>query len=445
MNDEAWDILHLDLADGLAEVAARDRGVLLVLWWRSLPLGTRALLPAETPMRHDQLLSLAARLAADQAAARAGGPAGLPRAGVDGQPRARLTLGLAAGLPVLERLAEASPPATCDARSLSVIVCTRGRPEMLASCLDGLAAQDAPPGQVVVVDNDPAGSARPVADGRPGVAYVHEPRPGLSIARNAGLAVAQGEFVAFTDDDVEPHRAWTREIVRAFGAADVDAVTGLVLPARLDTAAQRAFELYLGGFTARFTPLLFDRGFLEETWEMGPQVWRIGAGANMAFRRASLAGLGGFDERLGAGASGCSEDSEFWYRILAAGGRCLYEPRAAVFHHHRRDWRGLRQQHRAYMKGHVAALVAQSDRYGAPGDLRRLRRQLPAYFVRTALSAIQTLDGWRLRLLAHEVAGYALGLPYLARPGWRRRGRPAPTAAVSAERRGPALGATQHA
>ncbi|WP_374469562.1 glycosyltransferase family 2 protein [Phenylobacterium sp.] len=440
MRDEPWDILHLDIADGLAEVAQRERGVLLVLWWRTLPLGTKALLPAETPLAGDQLLALAAQLVADQAAARGAGLASPPRAGVDGQARSALTLDEAAALPVLDALEAAAAPAAADARPLSVVVCTRRRPDMLSACLASLARQASAPGQVVVVDNDPAASARPVAYGRAGVTYVHEPRPGLSIARNAGLDAADGEFIAFTDDDVELHPTWTAEIRRAFSRPEVDAVTGLVLPARLETAAQRAFELHLGGFTSRFTPLLFDGGFLQETWEMGPQVWRIGAGANMAFRRASLAGLGGFDERLGAGASGCSEDSEFWYRILAAGGRCLYEPRAVVFHHHRRDWRGLRQQYRAYMKGHVAALVVQADRYGAPGDLRRIRRQLPVYFARTGLSAIQTLDGWRLRLLMEEVIGWGLGLQYLLRPRWRRRAQAAvgPRPAVQ-------LGAPQHA
>ncbi len=421
MTEQPWTIRHLDLADGVAELPASDRGVFLVLWWRGLPLGAKALLPAETPFRREQLLDLAAHLIADQLAARGPHAQGPPRAGVDGRAHLPLNLEGAATAPLLDRIDEISTRPPRAAAGLSVVVCTRDRPAMLSDCLASLAAQEAPPGQVVVVDNSPTATARAVAEDRPGVTYVHEPRPGLSIARNVGLAAARGEIVAFTDDDVELHADWTQEIVRAFDAPEVDAVTGLVLPASLDTAAQRAFELHLGGFTSRFTPLIFDAGFLAETREMGPQVWRIGAGANMAFRRASLVGLGGFDERLGAGASGCSEDSEFWYRILAAGGVCLYEPRAVVFHHHRRDWKGLRRQHRAYMQGHVAALVAQADRYGAPGDLRRIRRQLPAYFLRTALGGIQTLNGWRLRLLVEEVLGWALGLQYLARPGWRRR------------------------
>jgi glycosyltransferase involved in cell wall biosynthesis len=387
--------------------------------------------------------ALAAGLVADQAAARGEGLAGTPRAGVDGIPRSRATLtGALQAENLLARLDRLSAPGEASTAGLSVVICTRDRPAMLRACLESLAAQAGQPGQVVVVDNSADGNARTVCDGRERVSYVHEPRPGLSIARNVGLAAARGEFVAFTDDDVELHDRWTVEIVQAFSDPSIDAVTGLVLPASLDTAAQRAFQLDLGGFTARYIPLVFDPGFLDETRHLGPQVWRIGAGANMAFRRSILARIGGFDERLGAGASGCSEDSEYWYRILAAGGTCLYEPRAVVFHHHRADWPGLRRQHRAYMEGHVAALVAQSDRYGNRGDLRRVFRQLPAYFLRTAALSVQNLAGWRLRLLAEEVIGWVLGLRYLLRPAWRARGR----AAVAQVRRASlASGVTRHA
>lgn len=419
-----WTIQHLDLSQGPQEVPACDNGCLVVFWWRDLPLGVKALSAAELPFRRGDVAALAAEMIADQARARTG----TPRAGVDGAPLPPADADRIEGdlLPLLDSLADRPLPA---ADNLSVVICTRDRPAMLATCLDSLAAQRSRPGQVVVVDNSPQATARELAAGRDGVTYVHEPRPGLSIARNAGVAAARGEFVAFTDDDVELADSWTGEIVRAFADASVDAVTGLVLPASLETPAQRAFELELGGFTSRHAPLRFDMGFLDATRTMGPQVWRIGAGANMAFRRTVFAALGGFDERLGAGASGCSEDSEYWYRILAAGGVCLYEPRAYVRHHHRRTWGELRAQYRAYMRGHVSALVVQADRYGPSGDVARIFKQLPVYFAKTALGAVQTLSGWRLALLAHEVAGWAQGLGYLCRPGWRRRHRSAPALA----------------
>ena len=426
MTNAPWRILDIDLAEGPRDLAADGSPHLLVLWWRSLPIGTLALARSELPFSAAQLADAAAPMLADQALARTTAR----YAGEDGAPQEPAGLDAAMSLDVLGQLDAVAPAPPPCADRLSVIVCTRDRPQQLAACLDSLATQAALPGQVVVVDNSGGGSAREIC-ARPGVTYLHEPAPGLSRARNAGLAAARGDLLAFTDDDVELAPSWTQEVVRAFDDVSVDAVTGLVLPARLDTPAQRAFEIDLGGFTSRHFPIRFDSRFLEVTRHMGPQVWRIGAGANMAFRRSVFARLGGFDERLGAGASGCSEDSEFWYRILAAGGVCLYEPRAVVRHHHRSDWQGLRRQLRAYMAGHVAALVAQADRYGHRGNIRRIFRQLPVYFARKAMQAVQNLQGWRLRLLWAEVVGWAIGLTYLLRPRWRRIGRASRSRAAS--------------
>lgn len=425
MNQSRWRILTVDAAEGLDDIDSPGGPALIIFRWRALVLGARALLEAELPFRRDQALAAVADMIAEQVAARGGGLQRLPRAGVDGAPQVHWRSALSCGelLPTLDALAA---PAAADARDLSVVICTRDRGAEITRCLDSLAAQEAPPGQVVVVDNSADGNARSRCEGRPGVAYIHEPSPGLSRARNAGVTAARGELVAFSDDDVEFTPSWTAELVHAFRDPSIDAVTGLVLPASLETPAQRAFELELGGFTSRYIPLLFDESFLAATRSMGPQVWRVGAGANMAFRRKVFARLGGFDERLGAGASGCSEDSEYWYRLLAAGGRCLYEPRAVVSHHHRAAWAGLRSQFRAYMRGHVSALVVQADRYGDEGNLRRIWRQLPEYFLRTAISAVQTLAWWRLRLLISEVAGWLEGVGFLLRPRWRRPAAPRP-------------------
>jgi GT2 family glycosyltransferase len=189
----------------------------------------------------------------------------------------------------------------------------------------------------------------------------------------------------------------------------------------------------MGGFGSRYQPLRFDRHFFAETVAHGAHVWRIGAGANMAFRKSVFDRVGLFDLRLGAGASGCSEDSEIWYRILATGGTCFYESRAVVFHDHRADWGGLERQIRAYMRGHVSALVAQADMFGHRGNFGRIFNQAPRYFVKVAYKSM--LDGVpeRQRLLRQEIAGWIAGLQYLFRPRWRQE-RPATPAVAAGER-----------
>ncbi|MBC6982440.1 glycosyltransferase family 2 protein [Caulobacter sp. 17J80-11] len=422
-----WAIRHVDLSKRPQSLAAPPDGrpVYAVFWWRELILGVRTFAGGELPANQADLDATGAALAAQVLATRVdalGGPA-LPAP--DGAPVPQTRIAAVAALEdpwgLLDSL---TGRPTCPAHDLSVIVCTRSRPQALAACLASLAVQDSPPGEIIVVDNAPEDPAtRDVVRRFPQVRWEPEPRPGLSRARNAGIRAATGRLIAFTDDDVEVRSDWTSEVARAFEGRDgVEAVTGLVLPASLETLSQKVFQIDLGGFGENWTPVLFDGRFYDSARRVGVPVWRVGAGANMAFRREAFERRGLFDERLGAGASGCSEDSEFWHRILAGGGSCFYEPRLVVFHTHRAEWGALERQVRAYMRGHAAALFAQHDRDGPAGDLRRVFVEMPKYFVRTALKGWKDGPTARHRLLRHEISGWLSGLQYL----WRERRVPAP-------------------
>src|SRR6185312_12257622 len=84
---------------------------------------------------------------------------------------------------------------TAPGASVTLIVCTRDRPADLARCLDALAASNRTPDETIVVDNSPrTPAARDVVGARPGVRYVLAPEPGLSRARNAGVANSTGEL-----------------------------------------------------------------------------------------------------------------------------------------------------------------------------------------------------------------------------------------------------------
>lgn len=421
-------VRHIDLSRERRGPPGDGRPMLAVLWWRDLPLGLVAGTADEVPFSGTALDALLARLTAEQRAAR--DPAlGAPlQGGAEGHPKWRLTASEAARCTAttdwLDTVTQLPPEQAGD---LSVVICTRDREEALAACLTAIAEQESPPGEVIVVDNSREGTARTLCEHRPHIRYLPEPRPGLSHARNAGIMAASRPLLAFTDDDVQPMPLWTSEVVRTFRTSDAEAMTGLVLPARLDASPQVFFQMRMGGFGTRFVPVRYDNVLYRETLREGPHVWRIGAGANMAFRRSVFERVGLFDTRLGAGASGCSEDSEMWYRIIATGGACQYEPRAVVMHEHRPDWPGLERQMRAYMKGHVSALVAQADRFGDRGNMRRIWRQLPRYFLRELIESTHADEPERRRVLALEVIGWAAGLRYLA-PGWRRSA-PAPESA----------------
>lgn len=298
------------------------------------------------------------------------------------------------------------PRLSMDPPSVSVVICTRDRPDELRRCLASLPAQTLRPLEVIVVDNASNGDDTRRAALDAGVVYVREDRPGLDYARNTGAASARGEIVAYTDDDVLLHPNWLQNLVAAFDAPQIGAVTGLVLPAELATPAQLHFETYWS-FARGFEPKDYTPEAFKAERRAFP-AWDIGAGASMAFRREVFAKVGWFDERLDVGRAGCSGDSEFWHRLLASGYACRYEPSSVAFHYHRASDEGLARQLFSYMRGHSAALLVQFERNRRLGDLRRAFISLPVRYGRRALRRAQPRD----RFLGLEFRGYLSGLGF---------------------------------
>ncbi len=267
--------------------------------------------------------------------------------------------GLAAvdGLDV-EGLASSAPPTCLEEREqflahapfVSVIVPTRDRPEQIRRCLQSLMALEYPRYEIIVVDNAPSTSAtadfiQQTCGDMPQVRYICEDRPGRCLALNSGMMAAQGEIMAFTDDDVVIDRYWLIELVRGFSRADdVACVTGLVLPLELEAPAQFWLEEF-GGFSKGFTRCVFDLGEHHPKTRLYPYTaGRLGTGANMSFRTTYLRSVGGFDVALGAGspAQG-AEDLAAFFQVVTGGYRLVYEPAALLYHPHRRDYMALRK------------------------------------------------------------------------------------------------------
>jgi len=215
-------------------------------------------------------------------------------------------------------------------RRVSVIVCTRDRPQDLRIALPSILASNFRDFELVVVDQSQSDETATIVtdaarqDAR--VRHVRDRGKGLSRARNIGVAETSGELIVFTDDDCEPEQDWLGTIVEALEEDETAAAAfGTVMPAPCDPR---------DGFIVGYVPKRRQRltGRLAKMRDQG-------IGANMALRRQPLVDSGMFDEMLGAGAYFASmEDQEITYRLLRAGHAVLHVPDSRVLHHGLRDW-----------------------------------------------------------------------------------------------------------
>jgi hypothetical protein len=378
-------VVLVDLAEPLPDLVADERHAvaLVVATWHGRPVGSLEVALADEPEAT----------------------------------RAALAPLLALG-PGARARAEARPPRLPDHRlpSVTVVVSTIvARREDLELMLDGFARVDHPDVEFLIVDNRPVLPADDVLPGlvagRDRVRVVHEPRRGISAGRNAGVAEARGEIVVFTDDDVRVEADWLRELTGPYVDPSVDAVTGLILPAELDTPAQIWFERYYGGFSGERTwqPLVLTperaaaglltgaRVRVEADGELVRRfavygVGAFGAGANMSFRRTALQRIGGFDLALGTGTPARGgEDLAALVGVLWTGGRVAYEPAAVVHHRHRRGTDELLHQLRGNGLGFTAMLTALVLR--DPRHLLGLAWQLPLALRSMLVQSVRRLRG----------------------------------------------------
>jgi GT2 family glycosyltransferase len=179
---------------------------------------------------------------------------------------------------------------------------------------------------------------------------------GKSRAQNLAIADSVGSVLAFFDDDVEVGTDWLCVAADFFHRTAFDAMQGPVLcPTELrdDEAFLRAQYRYRTIHLVQYPDAVTEITTLT--------------GANMAIRREVFSRIGYFNEDLGPGRSGKSEDVEFAARLVGSGGRIGYEPRAVVYH--AVDWNRFsesyfRQSHEQqgrsrllYKKQSMAAIV----------------------------------------------------------------------------------------
>lgn len=247
--------------------------------------------------------------------------------------------------------------------AVSIIVCTCNRCENLGRFLESLAGLEVSPDvawEIIVVDNNSTDRTWSVTagfagNGRLNIRYLFEGRQGKSHALNTGIRGANGEIVAFIDDDciVDPH--WMTHLVAEFRADPALAGIG------------GRVEL----FDVRDKPVTIRTLKERVLFVSSGQLFNLIPGCNMAFARGVFRKAGDFDVRFGPGAEIVStEDSDFIYRVYRAGFRMLYCPDVCVYHNHGRR---TETQVALLEKGYVTGRGAFYLKHILKGDMEVLK------------------------------------------------------------------------
>lgn len=234
-----------------------------------------------------------------------------------------------------------------------MVIPARNAEDTIADCLDALLAGEYPEErrEIVVVDNGSTDRTAALATARP-VRCVLEPRPGVSHARNRGIAESEGEIVALLDADCIPEPGWLSDLVLPFEDPEVGAVAGRLDHPPASTAAERQAARMLGDWQ-RFA-----------ISSKPPYV----VTANAAFRREVLERIGGFDPHLTR-----AQDVELGFR-LGAGTDCriAYSAGAVARHRHHATQLGFFRQQLGWAYGAGLVEAKHGGRNGRLSEPPRL-------------------------------------------------------------------------
>ena len=309
---------------------------------------------------------------------------------------------------------------TQAANSISVIICayTEDRWDDLIAAIGSVRRQSLPPNEIIIVIDHNAALLERVQEYVPGVIVVENTEArGLRGARNSGIAVAQGQVIAFLDDDAVAIPDWLMFLCEGYSDPHVLGTGGMVTPCWVNNKpAWLPEEFYwVVGCTYRGMPQ-------TDTPIRNP------IGANMSFRREVFDIVGDFHSeirRIGPRHAGGCEETELCIRACQRWPQrvFLYHAQANVFHRVPRNricWRYFCS--RCYVEGLAKAVVAQH--VGAKDSLASERtytlRTLPQGIARGLVKALFHLDltgfvraGAILVGLAMTTAGYVVGSTFL--------------------------------
>ena len=239
--------------------------------------------------------------------------------------------------------------------TLSIVIPTRNRPEFAANCVSKVLGCAPGEFELILVDQSDGaetGQALAFASSDARFRYLPSGTRGAGAARNAGIEQAQGDLVAFTDDDCIVAPDWVRGIRRIFDSDKrIDAMFGRV----------RAPAGPPGTWAATFAAS--PRDLPPSGYPPFPRGW--GMSANLACRREVFDKIGTFDPNFGPGSPlKAAEDSDLFIRMRKAGLNVVYAEEVCVEHVFLRGEETLR----ALLCGYYFSAAAVFVKHARMGD-----------------------------------------------------------------------------
>lgn len=254
--------------------------------------------------------------------------------------------------PALAALAALRVPVLETGRRFSVIVCTRNGRDRIGRCLDAILRMDHTRFETIVVDDGSTdGTPGFVAARYPSVRLLQLDPCGLSAARNAGAAAANGEILAYTDDDCEPDHEWLARLERIFADGRFAAAGGPNLP----PGPRNWHEAVVCAAPGAPSHVMLD----DEEAEHLP-------GCNLTVTKAAFEAIGGFDPRFQT----AGDDVDFCWRLRDAGFRLGFAPGAFVWHWRRPSIRAFLWQQIGYGRAENLLLEKHPGRFSKRGGAR---------------------------------------------------------------------------
>jgi glucosyl-dolichyl phosphate glucuronosyltransferase len=268
---------------------------------------------------------------------------------------------------------------------ISVVLCTYNRSGSLSSALNSILASAMPSSlewEMLVVDNNSTDGTKLLIEDYARrypnrVRYVFELRQGLSNARNAGIRAAQGEVIAFTDDDVAVEPTWLANLAAPLLEKDTMWAGAAGRICSGEKFSPPPWLILHGPFNMGGVIVQFDEGDKQTELRRAP------FGANMAFRKAMFEKYGYFRTDLGRSGGSLigNEDTELGDRLMAAGEHLCYVPNAVVNHPVPPE-RLTKKYVRSYWFGYGRSLVRQKNR-------RRALWKIPLHYLRELKRRLQ--------------------------------------------------------